>query len=185
MDGKLFIYNVEDELRKNKLVEAAEDIGFEITEITIGDLDEKIGYLVGIEGYEKSDKEPNLDNVPDEEMLLFVDVGYPPIKELMERMAKENYRFPHKAALTETTKNWTFKQLVNHIKKENQIVTEYSKLINSMKYALGLEGGQEDRELKQVIVDTQALKELGETLSERHIRGLQVRVDEIIKRLSK
>lgn len=181
----LLIYQIENELKQNRTIEVAEQLGFKVKEVSIGEVHQKIGALVGLEGYELSKEPGDISRAPSHEMILFANTTQKMIQDFITALRMDNFVFPHKAALTETTKDWTFRMLVNHIEKENRVFKAYNRLGRDVKKALILLEETKDAELERIIEEARALYDLGEDLSERNVLAVQVKLDEAIKRLSK
>lgn len=180
MDKQILIYHIEDPEKRETLIREGEALDFIIREISDDEVGEKIGYLVGMEGY----KESGISALaPQEEMILFAGADSLSISNLLQNLRETPYRFPHKASLTETTKDWSFKQLVEHIEVEHRVVNTYSKLVSSARHALALLGDKKDEELEELLIEMQDLKKHGEDLTEEHIHPLQERMDHFIEKL--
>lgn len=182
MDKQILIYHIEDPKKKEALIREGQALDFIIKEVSEDEVAEKIGYLVGMEGYDES----GLSSVaPQEEMILFAGADSLSISNLLQNLRETPYRFPHKASLTETTKDWSFKQLVEHIEVEHRVVNAYSKLVSSARHALALVGEKKNEELEKLLIEMQDLKEYGEDLREDHIYPLQDRMDKLIEKIKK
>jgi len=122
MVKQILIYHIEDPEKKAALIEEAEKLDFIVREVSEDEVGEKIGYLVGMDNY----VENGMSAVPpQEEMILFAGADSLSIQTLLKNLRETPHRFPHKANLTETTKDWSFKQLVEHIEVEHRVVEAY------------------------------------------------------------
>lgn len=174
----ILIYQMDPMEKQETLLSIAKDLDLEVKEISQGEVHQKVGALVGLEGYEKTDEKGDLSRAPESEMVLFANVERQKIYDTIDRLREEGYTIPHKAALTRTTQDWTFRMLVNHIEQENKTVRAYTRLISRVKKAEVLQVKVEDKELQKAIEAAYALRDLGEDLSERNIREVQVQLDE-------
>lgn len=181
----LLIYQIENEIKQDRLVEVAQELGFQVREVAQGQAHEKVGALVGLEGFELSGQIKDLDRAPEDELILFVNTEHKLIQELISRLREENFFFPHKAALTKTTIDWTFRMLVNHIEHENKVVRSYARLMKDVAKAEAYQNKAQRPELEAILEEARALKDLGEDLSEKNIRLVQAKLDEFILNLNK
>lgn len=180
----LLIYQIENEIKQERLVAVAKEIGFTVKEVSQGQAHEKVGALVGLEGYPLSGEIKDLDRAPSGEMILFANSDHASIQELITRLREENFFFPHKAALTKTTIDWTFRMLVNHIEQENKLVRAYARLMKDIAKAEVYQEKVQLPELQSIIDEAKALKDLGEDLSERNIRLVQGKLEAFLSKMA-
>lgn len=180
----LLIYQIENEVKQERLLEVAQELEFEVREVSLGETHEKVGALVGLEGFKKTGEIGDLDRAPSHEMILFANTDHSKIQEFISRLREDNFFFPHKAALTQTTKDWTFRMLVNHIEKENKVVRAYARLMKDIAKAEVYQEKINNDSLQAIIEEAKALKDLGEDLSERNIKLVQAKLDNFIRELA-
>lgn len=163
----LIYYGIENEERQNKLLETADKLQIEKREVDPKELGEYLGYLAGLPGYDKRSKE---EEIVKEELLVFVDFSSELLQKFLLDLREKGEIFPHKAAMTETTKDWTFGRLVRHIQNENAVVTAWAQMIPIVKNSLEKQKTSPTKEREEAIEWSKKLREKGEDLTEEDVR---------------
>lgn len=91
-----------------------------IIEISMKDLDQKVGYLAGLEGFEKEDVEGNFNEKYDFCFMLFKGFTNEEIFAFVNKMKEKNLYVPHKAALTEHNIKWPLRFLLDENDDEHK-----------------------------------------------------------------
>lgn len=98
------------------------NMGIRIRNIQPDQLEEKIGFLAGIEGFEKEEKEENSQE-PEEltrEVLVMHQFTNDRLEEFLLRLRKAGVpRVELKAVVTQTNASWTFRQLYQELCREH------------------------------------------------------------------
>lgn len=163
----LIYYGIENEKRQTKLLETADKLQVEKREVLPEELGEFLGYLAGLEGY---DKTGNQEESVAEELLVFVDFSSELLQKFLLDLREKGEIFPHKAAMTETTKDWTFGHLVRHIQNENAVVTAWAEMLPIIKNSLEKQKVSPTAERAEAIEWSKNLREKGEDLTEEDVR---------------
>ncbi len=140
MEKRILIYGFRDEDRLNRIREICGELGIKIIEAKETDLNEKLGYLVGLEGYE-SVNQPS-STVFDTEYMNLAFFDNESLNSFLIRLREENLVVPHKSALTDTTKDWTLGYLIDHIMEEHRFMMLFNSAKKLLEYSKGL--GRED-----------------------------------------
>ncbi|MDD7363525.1 MAG: DUF3783 domain-containing protein [Peptoniphilus sp.] len=164
---KLIYYGIDDGERKDILLDTADAFDITKREVKDEELGELLGYLAGLEGYEKAGE--GGDPIG-EELLVFVDFPSNLLQQFLLELRQKGEVFPHKAAMTETTKDWTFGRLVNHIQRENSVVTSWSELLPVVKESLEKQKQVPTKARQDAIEWTKALRSKGDDLTEGDVR---------------
>ncbi|MDO5712843.1 MAG: DUF3783 domain-containing protein [Tissierellia bacterium] len=124
MTQKIIYYGL-----KNEEEEVLKNLGenWEFISPNQEDLHQKVGYIAGLDGYQKEDLE-NVTYPENSQLILFVNPNKEELYHLLQMAKEEGYIFPHKAIMTETTKDWQFSYLLGHILEEHRMVQAYRKL---------------------------------------------------------
>ena len=164
--AKIVYYGIEDPDRRDTLLRVAKSMDIETRAVEEDEIGELVGYLAGLEGYEKTRKtaEPI-----QEEMLLFVSLSSEALQNMLLALRKEGEIFPHKAALTETSKDWTFAYLLHHIQRENAVVNAWSQMLPLVKEALKKQEDAPSKEREEAIEASKALRLKGDDLEEEDV----------------
>ena len=121
MKETVLYYNPNKAAHASKLKSVFVRMGIKIKNISEDQLDEKVGYLVGLEGFEACENKTLDFDVIEEEMLVMKDFSDRRLNELLMQMRKAGIpRIALKAVVTEHNVNWTFRALYKEIKEEHE-----------------------------------------------------------------
>lgn len=118
-------YTPEKTARTTKLKGIFVCLGLKIRNIGPEDLDETVGYLAGLKGYESSGRQMEEDISPiSEEMLVMNGFSSARIDALLLAIRKAGLpKINLKAIVTEQNARWTFRELYREIKKEHEAMS--------------------------------------------------------------
>lgn len=179
----ILAYQIENEVKAQALKKEAQDLGLEVRVLGPGDVHHKVGYLAGLEGYEASEKRLDPEKIAQSEMILFVDTPRDVLGQVLSRLQAQNFIFPHKATMTQSTKDWTFNYLVGHIEAEHAVMTAWGEMVKDVKRALAIREEAQDQDLEDALNDIQALRDLGDSISLKNVRQAHMRLVEVLDRL--
>lgn len=121
MKETVLYYNPNKAAHASKLKSVFVRMGIKIKNISEDQLDEKVGYLVGLEGFEACENKTLDFDVIEEEVLVMKDFSDRRLNELLMQMRKAGIpRIALKAVVTEHNVNWTFRALYKEIKEEHE-----------------------------------------------------------------
>lgn len=121
MKETVLYYNPNKAAHASKLKSVFVRMGIKIKNISEDQLDEKVGYLVGLEGFGACENKTLDFDVIEEEMLVMKDFSDRRLNELLMQMRKAGIpRIALKAVVTEHNVNWTFRALYKEIKEEHE-----------------------------------------------------------------
>lgn len=144
MDKKILVYGIDD--KRDVISEISKNFDIEVKFLDESDLSQKLGYLFGIDGFEK---EANENLTEDLDFFIFSDFDRELLREYLIELNKKNVLVPHKAVLTDTNKNWTLFYLMDHIKDEHEMVGKFRELGALVKRAdVLIKENPEDLDLK-------------------------------------
>ncbi|WP_036729577.1 DUF3783 domain-containing protein [Peptoniphilus mikwangii] len=179
MDKRMLVYgfDVQSE-RFLKLIEIANNLGIETETVKYDDIDKKVGILMGVE-VDDTEYNSSCDEIGEIEFLLFSDFEREVLGKFAFEIKQEGIIIPHKAVITPTSKNWSFRYLISHIKDEHKIVNKYNELGRLIKKA------QEKFE-KENNNNNNLKEEIDFALSIRELKDISEKdIDERYNRLSK
>ncbi|QHI71667.1 DUF3783 domain-containing protein [Aminipila terrae] len=110
----------EDTSRGSRIRAILKNLDIEVKNIEKTQINETIGYLAGMEGFGKSEDAYNGDDYTTEFIIMNA-LSESKLDAFLHAMMSQNLRIEHKAAVTDTNKNWTFRQLVGDIGEENEV----------------------------------------------------------------
>lgn len=151
--------------------------GCELIEPAEEDIQEKIGYIAGLPGFEREEPEP-VELPEDPQILIFSFSDKKDLYNIIADMKKEGYSFPYKAILTETNRDWQFSYMLSHIQKEHAIVEAYHKLGVLVKKVQDSPEKYPAKDLDKDIQRARDLPKLGEDLTVELIDDLRGEMEE-------
>lgn len=147
MEKKLLIYGFEnDPERCNKICRIADKYNIKVENIMSEDIENKVGYLMGIYGYEKVAEKS--DNKIDIQFMLFSDFDREILAKFLTDLRNEGITVPYKSVITETTKDWRFSYLLDHIQEEHRVMTKFNELGKYVKKAMEILQEEKNEELE-------------------------------------
>lgn len=130
------------------------------------------GCLAGLEDADQR-KFVKEDFPEDIEFLLFCQLDRKTLYNFIDQAKENGYVFPHKAILTETTKNWPFSYLLGHIAQEHKLSQAYQRLGKKIKNL--------NQKNQGLIQEAKDLAKMGEDLTLDHIFQVEEKVDQALK----
>lgn len=106
--------------------------GIEVRILSSSDLTQKIGYLMGMDGYGEEEREDIQRNM---EFILFSDFDREQLRDFTFQLKRQGIPTPYKSVLTATNRNWTLKDLMEHIEEEHRVMTKWNQLGQYVKEA--------------------------------------------------
>ncbi|WP_215506446.1 DUF3783 domain-containing protein [Peptoniphilus sp. EMRHCC_23] len=165
--SRLIFYGVDDEARRAHLLEAAEAQAIDVREVKKEEVGELLGYFAGLEGYEKTGEAAE---APEEELLVFVGLHSHDLQKILLTLREMGEVFPHKAAMTETNKDWPFARLVTHIRRENAIIQAWSQMMAVAKEVIQAQETEPTQARDEALTFAKDLRLKGEDIEESDVR---------------
>lgn len=128
---KLLTYGFKIEQRYEKLKKICKKNDVELVDIDKSDLNEKVGFLVGLPGFSEGKNKTPIENM-DTEYLLFAGFSPDDLNKFLNDLRDEAVLVAHKSVLTENSKNWTMGYLISHVMDEHKLMMvweRYRKLV--------------------------------------------------------
>lgn len=110
-----------NEEQSEKLNTIADKLGVKHKPVPQESCNQKIGYLCGFRGFEKSDTEP--ENPTEEQCLVFSGIQQKNMSLLLKELKSSGIYVPLKAMVTPSNQSWTLSDLVKELKKEHEYMT--------------------------------------------------------------
>ena len=118
---KVVLWNLsEDTSRGARLRTILERLGIPFKEITYKHLNETVGYLAGLDGYEAAKTPYTGDNFTSEFMLL-CNLPESMLDAFLDAMQNDGLRIDHKAVVTEYNREYEFHELISDIGEEHNV----------------------------------------------------------------
>lgn len=129
--AEIVLFNAKDDERLIlEKITSKENIA--IIEIGMKDLDQKVGYLAGLDGFEKLDIQSEFEEKYDFTFMLFKDFDQKELFDFIDLMKKDRLYIPHKAAITENNIQWPLRFLLDENDEEHKtmgIINDINKLV--------------------------------------------------------
>ena len=120
-DYKVVLYNLSEETsRGERLRTILEELGIPAEEMTDDRLNETVGYLAGIDGYEAAG-EPYEGEGSSQEFMLMCNLPESLMDRFLSAMMEGGLRIDHKAVVTEYNRDWQFHELIDDISGEHDV----------------------------------------------------------------
>lgn len=159
---KVVLYNLgEDSSRGNRVRTILENLGIPTETLEYGELNETVGYLAGLDGYEKADQAWTGDSF-DTEFMLLCNLPESLLDRFLDEMQADGLRIDHKAVVTEYNRESEFHELIEEIQNEHEVFQWLIALNSLVNDANALDEadyqGQKDwADLQQAINDAETL----------------------------
>lgn len=170
MEKRILLYGFEDNSERTKSIyNIAKDFNIETKKVEKEDLNSKVGYLIGLKGFEKNLEEFK-GQAPDTEFILFSDFDREVIRDFILALKNQGISINHKSVITVTTKDWDFIYLIEHIIDEHETVLLFNKLGLLVKKAQDKLKEDNDEKLKEAFDFAISVKDLADPSKEDIIK---------------
>lgn len=155
--AEVLLYNVDKDYDIDRFDEIAKANNIEVKKVFKEDIDQMVGYLIGLPGYEKSEEKKEFDPNLDFPFILFVGFERNELFDFLDLLRENKLSIQHKANETHNNINWTLRELLIENDKEGKMmglihrINGLVDMANSMKEQHG-----EDPKLKALIDEIKA-----------------------------
>ncbi|MDD7306215.1 MAG: DUF3783 domain-containing protein [Peptoniphilaceae bacterium] len=181
---EIILFNADyrqDSLLREICVENA--IGLRI--ISMEDLDQKVGYLAGLAGFDREDKKSDFESKYDFCFLLFKDFSNEEIFAFIDQMKKKDLYIAHKAALTEQNIKWPLRFLLDENDQEHKTIELVQEINSLVKIAHDhKEAHGENPEIKNQVQKINAYFQDPESFELKEARKLKEELEAMVKKLN-
>lgn len=155
--AEVLLYNVDKNYDIDKFNEITKANKIEVKRVGKEDIDQVVGYLIGLDGYEKSDVKKEFDPNLDFPFILFVGFERDELFDFLDLLRENNLSIQHKAGETHNNINWTLRELLIENDKEGKMMGLIHKINGLVEIASDMkEKHGEDAKLKELIDEMQA-----------------------------
>lgn len=117
MKEKVLMYHLLQSDTGNIIKTLLEQLDVEVIEIEESDVNQTMGYLIGLPDYKKT--EEKIKEIPEKEMLIFFNFLDKQLDLVLDLLKQANVPFiPLKAMITQTNVEWSFYKLYHQVKEE-------------------------------------------------------------------
>lgn len=137
---KVLLYNLgEDTARGSHVRSILAKLGVEVETVTGESLDQSIGYLAGLSGFEKNEDAFWDGNAPSTEFMLMCGFGEALLDKFLDAMQAQGLRIDHKAIVTDYNRYYTLSELIGDIEEEHEVFQELLAIDKVIKAAEALD----------------------------------------------
>lgn len=181
--AKIILFNA-NEKEKNILEDLCKSESIDIKEISMKDLDQKVGYLAGIDGFEKESKESDFDDKYDFTFMLFKDLSNEEIFDFIKKMKEKQLYVPHKAALTDNNIKWPLRFLLDENDDEHKTMGLINEINSLVKIAHDhKEEHGEDEDIKNQVAKINSYFSNPESFNLEEAKKMKEDLEEMVKKL--
>ena len=151
----IILFNAND-IEKEKLKNLCEKENVRLKLIGMEDIDQKVGYLAEIDGYEKIESKGEYVNKYDFTFALFKDFEQKYLFEFIDKMRNEDIVINHKAGITPTNIKWDLRYLLEENDQEHKTmqiveqINEYLSKASKIKEETGVENQEIAKSVKEL-----------------------------------
>ena len=132
---KVVLYNISADTSKGaRLRTALDEINVPYEEIALAQFNNTVGFVAGLDGYTEADEAYSGKDYTAEFMLM-CNFSETTLDKVLAALNKYGVSIDHKAIVTETNKEWPFRQLMDEIADEHEVMQNLVKLNNLYKEA--------------------------------------------------
>ena len=136
--AKVLLYQLGEDTEKGKALRSIlKDMNIGIVTVEKSRIEETVGYLAGLDGFEATGEIFSGAGY-DTEFMLMSGFSDTQLDEFLVAMNEDGVKIDHKAVVTEHNKYWTFKHLMDEIEDEHQIFQAILELDKMIKKAQAL-----------------------------------------------
>lgn len=163
-EAKVLLYNLGKDTHTGSVVRnILKEAGIETATIERSQLNETVGYLAGLEGFEASGEVFDGDGY-ETEFMVMSGFSETQLDDFLAAMSEAGIRIDHKAVVTEYNKEWQFKELIGEIESEHEIFQAILELDKTIKKAEELK--EEDYPAEDWQIFSEVLKKANDVLQQ-------------------
>lgn len=135
---KVALYNLNDDTELgHKLHEVLLKEGIPKVIIDTCDLNQKVGYIAGLDGYIREDNDYTGESI-DSPFMIMCNLPEAVLDSFLDAMMAAKVRINYKAVVTSNNKDYTVKRLIGDISKEHELMQSWMRLDKLVKKANSL-----------------------------------------------
>lgn len=137
--AKVLLFNLgADTVKGSKIRAILEEMGIEAVTVEKSQINQSVGYLAGYKGFAE-DEEAFTGSGYTAEFMLMSGLSETQLDQFLAKMRAADAVIDHKATVTETNKQWSFKELIGEIEEEHEVMQAWLALKNAVKEAEALQ----------------------------------------------
>ena len=144
--AKVLLFNLgEDTVKGSKIRAILQEMGIEAVTVEKSQINQSVGYLAGMKGF-AGDAEDFTGDGYTTDFMLMSSLSETQMDQFLAKMREADAVIDHKAIVTETNKQWSFKKLIGEIEEEHEVMQAWIALSNAIKEAEKLKEADYDAE---------------------------------------
>ena len=137
--AKVLLFNLgADTVKGSKIRAILEEMGIKAVTVEKSQINQSVGYLAGYKGF-AGDAETFTGSGYTAEFMLMSGLSETQLDQFLAKMRAADAVIDHKATVTETNKQWSFKELIGEIEEEHEVMQAWLALKNAVKEAEALQ----------------------------------------------
>lgn len=168
--AKVLLFNLgADTVKGSKIRAILEEMGIEAVTVEKSQINQSVGYLAGYKGFAE-DAEAFTGSGYTAEFMLMSGLSETQLDQFLAKMRAADAVIDHKATVTETNKQWSFRELIGEIEEEHEVMQAWLALKNAVKEAEALQEADYSAEkwaaFAKVLADAKKVSEVAATAEE-------------------
>lgn len=137
--AKVLLFNLgADTVKGSKIRAILKEMGIAAVTVEKSQINQPVGYLAGYKGF-AGDAEAFTGSGYTAEFMLMSGLSETQLDQFLAKMRAADAVIDHKATVTETNKQWSFKELIGEIEEEHEVMQAWLALKNAVKEAEALQ----------------------------------------------
>lgn len=137
--AKVLLFNLgADTVKGGKIRAILDEMGIAAVTVEKSKINQSVGYLAGYKGFE-GNAEAFTGSGYTAEFMLMSGLSETQLDQFLAKMRAADAVIDHKATVTETNKQWSFKELIGEIEEEHEVMQAWLALKNAVKEAEALQ----------------------------------------------
>lgn len=137
--AKVLLFNLgADTVKGSKIRAILEEMGIAAVTVEKSQINQSVGYLAGYKGF-VGNAEAFTGSGYTAEFMLMSSLSETQLDQFLAKMRAADAVIDHKATVTETNKQWSFKELIGEIEEEHEVMQAWLALKNAVKEAEALQ----------------------------------------------
>lgn len=137
--AKVLLFNLgADTVKGSKIRAILKEMGIAAVTVEKSQINQSVGYLTGYKGF-AGDAEAFTGSGYTAEFMLMSGLSETQLDQFLAKMRAADAVIDHKATVTETNKQWSFKELIGEIEEEHEVMQAWLALKNAVKEAEALQ----------------------------------------------
>ena len=137
--AKVLLFNLgADTVKGSKIRTILKEMGIAAVTVEKSQINQTVGYLAGYKGF-AGDAEAFTGSGYTAEFMLMSGLSETQLDQFLAKMRAADAVIDHKATVTETNKQWSFKELISEIEEEHEVMQAWLALKNAVKEAEALQ----------------------------------------------